>query len=59
MSFANLLIGAAALYGTDMILAPMIAGNELMRWAKLLLQAYVLNILYQNSSIFSLTQGNN
>jgi hypothetical protein len=55
MSFVNLLIGAAALYGTDIILAPMIAGNEMMRWAKLLLQAYVLNILYQNSTVFSLS----
>ena len=55
MSFVNLLIGAAALYGTDIILAPMIAGNEMMRWAKLLLQAYVVNILYQNSTVFSLS----
>ena len=49
MSFVNLLLGAVALYATDMVLMPMIAANELMRWGKLVLQAYLLNILYQNS----------
>ncbi len=48
MSFVNLLLGAVALYATDMIFMPMIAGNELMRWGKLALQAYILNMLYTN-----------
>lgn len=48
MSFVNLLIGAVALYATDMIFMPMIAGNELMRWGKLILQAYILNLVYSN-----------
>ena len=48
MSFVNLLIGAVALHATDMIFMPMIAGNELMRWGKLVLQAYILNMLYSN-----------
>ena len=49
MSFVNLLFGAVALYATDLMLMPMVAGNELMRWVKLAIQAYVLNVLYQNS----------
>jgi len=48
MSFVNLLLGAAALYATDMIFMPLVAGNELMRWGKLALQAYILNMLYTN-----------
>ncbi len=48
MSFVNLLIGAVALYATDVVFMPMVAGNELMRWLKLALQAYLLNLLYNN-----------
>ena len=51
MSFVNLLLGAVALYATDMIFMPMVAGNELMRWLKLGIQAYVLNIVYNNMSL--------
>lgn len=51
MSFVNLLLGAVALYATDMLFMPMIAGNELMKWLKLGGQAYILYILYNNFSI--------
>lgn len=51
MSFVNLLLGAVALYATDMILTPMLAGSELMRWLKLGVQAYVLNVVYNNMSL--------
>ena len=49
MSLVNLLLGAVALYATDMVFMPMVAGNELMRWVKLGAQAYILNLLYSNS----------
>lgn len=50
MSFVNLLIGAVALYATDIFLTPMFAGNDMMRFLKLGLQAYVLKVLYDNMS---------
>jgi len=46
MSFVDLLFGAAALYVTDIMISPMIAGTEFGMWIKFIAQAWVLSKVY-------------
>jgi len=49
-NFLHILLGAGALYITDMALAPMFGGSELNRWIRLFVQAWILKLVYVNFS---------
>lgn len=46
MSFVDLLFGAGALYVTDIMISPMLAGSEFGMWLKFFAQAWILMKLY-------------
>ena len=46
--FVHVLLGAVALYATDLILEPMFGYDTMTRWVKLIIQAYVLKLTYTN-----------